>query len=711
MSSECSVDSQAANPTAANEFADVCVICEDECACGAAKSTTSSGVKRLILTLPGNTTRQSTADIKPEQFGSPGSDLTSLSSVPSDPPPRKNATIRRAISPIGAPKKRGKSSKVDLLAPKGATVSNARSYASLTPSSVPTGPSSRSRGTTVGQPKNGKARGTPKLTHRNQTPRKAGARVPARVSSASHLNNQRPSRITHSFNVPDDEYSDSSDQFPTFMPASLLGSESSEDDSECSPSSTSSSESSDDVDSVIEAEETELIVAEESLAMKKLRLRRERERELRLNGGGVPEGGRRWDKINWNNHERRKGSVSVDGSSVISSSSDESSSSDADDEHGVDGDDGADDDDEDIDGDGFGAPFHGAWSEYDDEDEEYDAQLFFANLSDSSFGSSSSDLEPDDVDHASRGHLSENGTDFSRRDSQLPLVLTENLDGQLVFAHGMRDGEGASDVHFDTAARKSLVPDTILDPLDVVKEEQGENVAAPSRPLSETEPEGDVGSTTEEEELDPDTGIPPRVEVVNSEVPVSPRSPLPTLSINPISIIKTSINGPSTFTSRVNLPSISSFSPVPPSATNTLPTLSGSSLSAIEDGPMVNSSILASQTQTGQSMVPKTPRSGVSMKLKPMPMPGSFHADEIIKTPCAVIDGSRGPCIPSPYMGVRRKRDSRRVSRSNDEHIHSPMRYTRPNILASGRPIPRVCCKSPPTLTPRHVSVAFFSNQ
>ena len=660
MSADCLADSQAANPTVANEFADVCVICEDECVCGAAKSTTASSVKKPVLTLPDNKPpQQFPAHIKVQRFDSLGNDLTSLYSTPSDPPPRKNTAIGDATSSIGAPKKRGKSSKVNAHTPRPAVVTNARPFTSMNPSSVRTGPSSHSRGSTASQPKKGKARATPKLARHEIPPVKAGTRVPARVSSSSHSNNQRLSRVTRDLAADDDEYSDISDQFPMFMPASLLGSESSEDGSECSHSSTSSSESSDDIDSVIEAEETELIVTEETLAMKKPRLRREREREDHLDGGGVPEGGRRWDKVNWNNRGRRKGSVSIDGSSAFSSSSDDSSSSDADDEDGADG---ADDDDEDVDGDVFGVPFQGAWSEYDEEDEEYDAQLFFANLSDSSSGSSSSDPEPED---ASPERLGENGMDFERRDSQLPLVLTENLDGQLVFAHGMRDGEGASDVHFDTTARK-LAPDVIIHTIAPVTE-QPDSVAASSSSSFETEPEEDVGNTTEEEELDPATGIPSRAEVVN--VQASPSFPLDTLSINPISTINTPVNSPSTYANGANLPSIPSLSPASTVAKNAVSALSESSLPTIEeDDPPIppnitTSSVLVSRTDVGQSVVPGTPRPGVS--LKPALTPGSFHADEFNSTPCAIISAPRGSCIPSPYMGARRRkprRDSKGVS-------------------------------------------------
>ncbi|KAF8323480.1 uncharacterized protein EI90DRAFT_3076780 [Cantharellus anzutake] len=597
------------NIPGANELGDVCVTCEDECVCGAAKSTSP---KKLVPDFPSTImARHAPAQAKLERCDSPGSDLTSLSSIPSDPPPLRTAGFKSSSSTLsGLSKRRRGLTKADALAHKALSANNIQSHKPMVPFSAPTTPRSR----LLARSKNADARAAPsKLSRQIRNPARAVSRLSNRGGSQSSntgVPNQPLTRLTQKFLPHVDEFSDFSDQFPTFLPASVLDSDSSEDDSGNSLSS-SSSERSDDLDSVIEAEETELIVAEETLAMKKLRMRRERERELRLNGNGNPEGGRRWDKVNWN-HERRTGSVSMDGSSVLtssSSSSDDSSTSDADDENGENGEAGVDDDEDEEDT--FEAPFHGAWPE-NDEDEEYDAELFFANLSDSSFGSSPSDSEPDfDIHNPSPpGRAGETDVDSEKRDSQLPLVLTEDLDGRLVFTHGMRDGEGASAVHFDTTARKSLVADAAVDTLAVVVEDKGSD--ATSLSSFETDPGEDVGNTTAEEEVDPVTGIPPRVAVVNPVTTGSPPyNPADSASIDPISTINTPINSPSTFSKSTGLP-------CPEAA--------------------------------------ETSRSGKGLPLKSEPILGSFHLEELNKTSSAIIDGSRGFYIPSPYTRVRKKK-------------------------------------------------------
>ena len=542
-----------------SEDAGVCVVCEDECTCGAAKSTVSS-VKKTILTLPSSPTKRESDDD------------SDFSTVPPD---------TYASSSLASKKKRGRPSKADVLARQAVAKASTTPQVILTPSESH---AKISKSSTI----------TKKRPSGNN---KSLSRAPGKVT------NSRLLALAASDEDEDDEYSDHSTQFPTFLPASVLGSDLSSDDSD--------SLSSDDVDSAIEAEEEELIMAEETIAMRKLRARRE---TVDDKGETVPDTSRRWDKMNWNSRERR---TSVAGS-IVNDVNSNSGSDDADGDEA----DSDDDEDEDIDIDVFPAPIHD-WS---DEEEEYDADVFFANLSDSSFGSSS-DSEPNlptvnnnsatdvqsDMDsltflEASEDNILSPDFELLRRNSQLPLVVTEDWDGQLIFAHGMKDGEGASDVHFDTNARNTQDNGADADEADG-EDTETESVAEDS----ETE-----GNTTDEEELSPGRPAPP-VEPITSLDPADPSSMLG-LQVSP---------------------------PVSSSPTKT----------PLTEPPSSSDTVKTPIASVNASASPDPSASQSSATNKSTPKMGSFTISVLESSYSAIIDGLREVFIPSPYPRVKKQRD------------------------------------------------------
>jgi len=114
-----------------------------------------------------------------------------------------------------------------------------------------------------------------------------------------------------------------------------------------------------------------------------------------------------------------------------------------------------DDDDEETDGRAVGAGYIGlatGWSDDDDEESSFDADLFFANLSSSSSSSegSSSASNGDDGDHSDIS--SSINHSITHQPHKLAFEVTESWDGQIIFTNGLKEGHGTLDMDFEAHA-------------------------------------------------------------------------------------------------------------------------------------------------------------------------------------------------------------------------------------------------------------------
>ncbi|KAF5355318.1 hypothetical protein D9758_006010 [Tetrapyrgos nigripes] len=264
-------------------------------------------------------------------------------------------------------------------------------------------------------------------------------------------------------------------QFPTFLPASALPSIAST--SSADEDSDSSSSCSDfDTDSDIEAEEESFIVAQE-----------ERARNPSKNVETI--------ETTTGLYAHAKNSVGAPSDVDMDVDSDATEDDDEEDE------DEEEDDDEEDDEDGMDSsaadpfPYPGlatSWSDEEEEDEEssFDADLFFANLSDSEHGSSDLDGSSTQSDDAAQDgdqsdlegiaasiipHLRQQGM------INLPFEVAEGWDGQVVFTNGTAEtGLGyldASDFDViappDASASPSAAGDADVDMTSTDPDEEG----------------------------------------------------------------------------------------------------------------------------------------------------------------------------------------------------------------------------------------------
>lgn len=579
------------------EDAGVCVVCEDECTCGAAAAaaskatmTLSTTKKRLILKMP-------RPQNQPDNEA--GGDHVRRIQSASFSPPGPHFDLPRIV-----PQKKGPPFKTEL---------HLRQAAAHAARPV--------------LPSNGRRNGTGPNDKFN------GITLPSTILAAHDLPlNLSPAGL------------------PTFIPASVFGSDSSLSSPSSESDDTSSSSSDDslengDTDSEIEAEEERLIV-QETLAMQKLRARREQLDNARLETSTDENGRRRWDKMHWSNRERHgsvgPGNMLSDSDASGSRSSDSGSS--GDDEH--DDDDGEDDDAElhASSASGFG------WSDYDD---NFDADIFFANLSDSSFDSSDSDSDPEpeqshpltaptarssDGGVPLRGVIGASLLSYSDiySSAPLPLVVTENWDGQLVFANGMKDGEEMMDVIFGTAALENdALLTTQAGSIHGTDEQETQDVDSDDRDDDyEKLDEPDDGETTDEDELHPELGP-----ILFANSPFSESSNLHPAHNHRSTL--SNVNHRVLQTRRHKNPSTKGVS------SRLTPALSTSS---------------GSQTFEPSKLIPSI---------------GSFtiSGDLGLGTSSAIIDGSRSEILPSPYSRPkhRKRRAVKQVRTSlhNYSHCHS----------------------------------------
>ncbi|KAJ7132073.1 hypothetical protein C8R44DRAFT_772974 [Mycena epipterygia] len=278
-----------------------------------------------------------------------------------------------------------------------------------------------------------------KLKGKGTTVKKSSASKRRRVESSE--SSSELSDVDNHFHFNDDNDDARSVQFPTFVSASALSSSSESD---------MVSLSGFDSDSSMEAEEENFIVAEESRSAEKSRVRREL-----LGEDGQK---RRTPHNNWVIRPRKR---SV-GPSDVEMDVDSDATEDEEEEEEQE----AEEDDDEPDGLPVGSGYIGVatgWSEAeDDQESSFDADLFFANLTDSeedddhSSPPDENDERADDGDQSDLDSMSLSDAALAgliprlRRDLEnLPFELTEGWDGQVIFSNGLGEGRGLLDVDFE----------------------------------------------------------------------------------------------------------------------------------------------------------------------------------------------------------------------------------------------------------------------
>ena len=300
----------------------------------------------------------------------------------------------------------------------------------------------------------------------------------------------------------------SSGCFPTFVSADGLTSEAS--DSSESDSDTSGFGS----DSSLAAEEENYIVAEQR-RRDKARIRRE------LLGDDVPK--YKDPNNSWIIRPRKKSvglsDVDMEGDTDITEEEEEDEEMDEDDE-----DDEADD--------RVSRVYTGlatGWS--DDEESNFDADLFFTNLTDTSSDDGSSETDG--------SHLHDSATDpLANSVNSLRSVdfeVTEAWDGQVVFTNGSNDGHGVLDLAFEADAAQLLASDSAS-----ISHDSDVEMRASDGPEGDFDGGGfelseDDGETTEEELVD-EHGLP------TSRAMKLFRWPASVSSINPMSTVSPNIS-------------------------------------------------------------------------------------------------------------------------------------------------------------------------
>ncbi|KAI6112860.1 hypothetical protein F5141DRAFT_1188132 [Pisolithus sp. B1] len=138
------------------------------------------------------------------------------------------------------------------------------------------------------------------------------------------------------------------------------------------------------------------------------------------------------------------------------------------------------------------------WSE--EEESSFDADIFFANLSDTSTDGSLSD--EDDVAHVSDVGNEEMIDSISSLPRSVDFEVTEAWDGQLVFTNGSTDGRGALDVAFEATAAQFIASDNTSVSHDSDVEMRGSSSEEGESEFGEND-----GDSTEEELVD-EKGLP-----------------------------------------------------------------------------------------------------------------------------------------------------------------------------------------------------------
>ncbi|TDL23663.1 hypothetical protein BD410DRAFT_786910 [Rickenella mellea] len=336
---------------------------------------------------------------------------------------------------------------------------------------------------------------------------------------------------------PDDDNEDvQSIQFPTFMTAVSISS---------NESSASSSDA--DSDSDIEAEEERYILAEDAHAREKARLRKE------LMGESDQAPHRKWGvRNNWEIRSRRK-SVGAEGGSDVGMDTDSGEETEEEEEEeGEEEEADAEDEDEVDPGVASETRYVGVATGWSDEDEEssFDADLFFANLNDSSGsdddiehadgeGDSDSELSALSITEAAAAGFLAPFEELGRQGVEnLPFDVTEGWDGQFTFTNGLKEGQGILDFDFEISAAQLIVDGmpTVpgLEDADIImatsEEEEAMETMENDEDIDYTYDDSD-GDTTEDEFVEMD-GVPTPRHAIQLRFPATLGSidPLSTLS-------------------------------------------------------------------------------------------------------------------------------------------------------------------------------------
>ena len=299
---------------------------------------------------------------------------------------------------------------------------------------------------------------TAKINKVRQSLKARAAAVSKKVVKRRRVAVQSDQDESYSSDTLHSNYKHDQHNFPTFVSASALS-------SICSSSSSSTSSLSDfdaDADDDIQAEEESFIVAD---IHDKARLRRE------LLGGDDPQLKKRSPARDWVIRPREKSvggsdaeQMNVDSDDQADNQNDQDQDEDEEEEdEEPDGLHGVEEDDEDTDGRHRYVGLATGWSEEEDES-SFDADLFFANLSDSSSTSGSSSTStrrrchsctPGAIDADQSSSTSE-----SPSKTALPFEVTENWDGHLIFTNGLvgdAESRGIVDIDFERDAERFIM--------------------------------------------------------------------------------------------------------------------------------------------------------------------------------------------------------------------------------------------------------------
>jgi hypothetical protein len=445
----------------------------------------------------------------------------------------------------------------------------------------------------------------------------------------------------------DDEVKEDDDaksvQFPTFVSASAISS-ASDDDSD-------SSLSDFDTDSSTKEEEENFILADEGRTRNNSRGRRELFSD---------ENARRKDpQNNWVIRARQK---SVGASDLEMGGTSDDATADEEDEEDAEAEE--DEAEEDEANSRHRYPMYTGlatgWS--DDEESSFDADLFFANLSDTS----DDDLNKDDAmveDPATPSNAMPTAEDPSS-DFDMP----EGWDGQIMFTVGLKAGQGILDIGFEADAARMLAESTpsISQESDV---DMATSECADGYVEDDEDDDGDDsnGNTTEEELVGPD-GLPTAQALMLFEIPPS------VSAIDPLSTISP--------TASPTRRSIRFFPTSPPTPADVLSgRVRWDDFDDIIDATMSGSQSLSSS------------RGGA-------PIMGKFEPEDETYQKMAIIDGSNKD-IPSPFPRTKRQfgRSSSEKRISGGVRISNALGFSsrsdKPNSLANAaalfRGLPQFC--------------------
>ena len=409
--------------------------------------------------------------------------------------------------------------------------------------------------------------------------------------------------------------------FPTFVSADEFSSA-----NESSAGSSSSSEESELTEfsdsSIAEEEEIFIRTTEEQRARAhdKARIKRE------LLGDGTAN--RKERRNDWEIRSRKKSvGPSDDDMDVDSDETDDE----AENMEEAEGNDGEDEDEDDV------GPVRGSyvgiatgWSE--DEESSFDADLFFAGLSDSDSGPEITTVPDQDA-------ATENDSSVDIGSSVLAqgtFEITEGWDGSVIFTNGLQDGQGLLDWDFEANAAQLLIEAGTTSESNSgsdirMAESEGDMGDSEDETDGLEEVESNDGNTTEEELVD-DRGLPTARAMRLFRCPVTPLyaiDPLSTMNVGP----------------RVR-DDLSNQSPRPSDI------LAGCEFAdEDEDAPEppmseISSIVLSASSDRG------TPR---------LPLMGTFEASKTDSLHRAIIDETR-PAVPSPFQRSGRRRPSESAS-------------------------------------------------